>query len=321
MATNAQTMPAKRSRPRHKDTLLGFLCISPWLFGFVALTAGPILASVFFSFTSFGLISAPRWLGLANYRKMLFDDRLFWQALKVTGRYSFSAVPLGLALGLGLALLLNERVKLLGMWRTIFYLPAVLSGVAVAIMWTWVFNPKFGVLNWALRLVGITGPGWLADPDWALNALVIMSLWGVGGGMLIYLGGLQGIPTDLYDAAKVDGAGRWRRFRNVTLPMLSPILFYNLVQGIIGSFQAFTPAYVMTGGGPMYATFLYVYYLYQNAFIYSGASAVGFGGMGYACAMAWVLFLVIMFFTVLVLRSSAAWVYYEGMRVGGGRKW
>jgi multiple sugar transport system permease protein len=316
MAVQAQLMPRKRRA--HKDTLLGFLCISPWITGFLLLTAGPILASVYYSFTRFGLISAPKWIGLANYQKMLFDDRLFWQSLRVTARYSFTAVPLGLLFGLVLALLLNEKVKLLGLFRTIFYLPAVLSGVAVAVMWTWVFNPKFGVLNWLLGLVGIKGPGWLADPSWALNALIIMSLWGVGGGMLIYLGGLQGIPTDLYDAAKVDGAGRWRRFVNVTLPMLSPILFYNLVQGIIGSFQAFTPAYVMTSGGPAYATFFYVYYLYQSAFIYSSA---GFGGMGYASALAWVLFVIILFFTVLVLRTSAAWVYYEGMRIGGGRKW
>ena len=317
MASHAQAMARSARRGKHKDTFLGFFCISPWFIGFVLLTLGPLVASICFGFTRYGLIDTPKWIGLENYVRMFTADRLFWQSLRVTFFYSMSAVPLGLVFGLLLALLLNERVMFLGVFRTLFYLPAVLSGVAVAIMWTWIFNPKFGVLNWLLSLVGIRGPGWLSDPGWALPAFVIMSLWGVGGGMLIYLGGLQGIPTDLYDAAKVDGAGRWHRFANVTLPMLSPILFYNLVQGIIGSFQVFTPAYVMTRGGPAYATFFYVYYLYQNAFSY-GSSA---GGMGYASALAWILFLIIMFFTVLVLRSSAVWVYYEGMRMGGGRRW
>jgi multiple sugar transport system permease protein len=317
MMSQAQVRPPRHRRRKHRDTLLGFLCISPWIVGFTVLTLGPILASIYFSFTKYGLIGEPKWVGFDNYARMFTRDRLFWKSLSVTFYYSFTSVPLGLIFGLTLALLLNERVKFLSLFRTIYYLPAVLSGVAVAVMWAWVFNPKFGVLNWVLSLVGIKGPGWLADPQWAMPAFIIMSLWGVGGGMLIYLGGLQGIPTDMYDAAKVDGAGRWGRFVHVTLPMLSPVLFYNLVQGVIGSFQVFTPAYVMTSGGPAYATFFYVFYLYQNAFSYGH----GAGGMGYASALAWVLFAIIMFFTLLIMRSSGAWVHYEGMRLEGGRRW
>jgi len=302
---------------KHKDPILGYICISPWIIGFIGLTLGPLLASIGFSFAKYGLIGEPKWVGFDNYVRIFTRDRLFYKSLGVTFYYAFGSVPLNLIFGLLLALLLNQRVKALGLFRTIYYMPAVLSGVAVSVMWAWVFNPRFGVLNWLLSLVGIKGPGWLADPHWAMPAFIIMSLWGVGGGMLIYLGGLQGIPTDLYDAAKVDGAGRLRQFIHVTLPMLSPVLFYNLVQGVIGSFQVFTPAYVMTQGGPAYATFFYVYYLYQNAFSYGH----GVGGMGYACALAWILFFIIMFFTLLVLRSSSFWVHYEGMRMGGGRKW
>ena len=293
---------------KHKDTALGFLLVMPWLVGFGLLTAWPILSSLYYSMTRYGLLSQPRWIGFQNYVRLFTGDRLFWRSLAVTFYYTFTAVPLGLVFGLMLALLLNENVKLQGFFRTVFYLPAVLSGVAVAVMWTWVFNPRYGALNWLLSLVGVKGPAWLSSPQWALPAVVIMSLWGVGGGMLIYLGGLQGIPTDLYDASKVDGAGRLQRFANVTLPMLSPVLFYNLVQGIIGSFQVFTPAYVMTSGGPAYATHFYVFYLYQSAFSYQH----GAGGMGYSCALAWILFVIIMFFTLLILKSSPAWVYYEG---------
>lgn len=258
--------------------------------------------------TRYGLLSAPQWIGLDNYTRMFTRDPLFRRSLMVTFYFTFTAVPLGLVFGLFLALLLNENVRMQGFFRTIFYLPAVLSGVAVAVMWTWVFNPRFGALNWLLSLIGIRGPAWLSSPQWALPAIVIMSLWGVGGGMLIYLGGLQGIPTDLYEAAQVDGAGRISRFLHVTLPMLTPVLFYNLVQGIIGSFQVFTPAYIMTSGGPARATHFYVFYLYQSAFSY----AHGTGGMGYSCALSWFLFVIIMFFTLIILKSSPAWVHYEG---------
>lgn len=314
--SNARLAIKRQPRKRkHKDTALGFLLVTPWVLGFCLLTAWPILSSMYYSLTQYGILSAPKWVGLQNYIRLFTKDRLFWRSLVVTFYYTFTAVPMGLVFGLFLALLLNENVRFQGFFRTVFYLPAVLSGVAVAVMWTWVFNPRYGALNWLLSLVGIKGPAWLSSPQWALPAVVIMSLWGVGGGMLIYLGGLQGIPTDLYDAAKVDGAGRLQRFFHVTLPMLTPVLFYNLVQGIIGSFQVFTPAYVMTGGGPVYATHFYVFYIYQSAFSY----AHGAGGMGYSCALAWILFIIIMFFTFFILKSSPAWVYYESGGLGDTR--
>ena len=198
------------------------------------------------------------------------------------------------------------------MWRTIYYLPSVIAGVAVALLWMRIFNPKIGILNPFLARFGIQGPGWLNDPKWAMPALVIMSLWGVGGGMIIYLAGLQGVPTTLYEAAKVDGASLWQRFWHVTLPMVTPVIFYNLVMGMIGAFQFFTVVYVATGGSgsPARATLFYNLYLYQNAFKYFE--------MGYASTMAWILFLIVMALTILVFRSSAVWVYYEGELKGRG---
>lgn len=222
--------------------------------------------------------------------------------------YAVAAIPLGLILGLLLALLLNTKVPGIAFWRTLYYTPSVVSGVAVAILWSYLFNPFWGVINWILNLV--TGipmvqlPKWLADPNWALPALIIMSLWGVGGGMIIYLAGLQGIPTALYEAAEIDGANKIQSFFKITLPLITPVLFYNLVTGIIGTFQYFTNAYVMTQGGPIERTLFYNLYLYRNAFQYHQ--------MGYASALAWVLFLIILVMTVIVFRSSAMWVYYEG---------
>jgi multiple sugar transport system permease protein len=190
------------------------------------------------------------------------------------------------------------------LWRTIYYLPAVVSGVAVAMLWVWVFQADFGLINAALRVVGIKGPAWLADPDWALWALILMSFWAVGSGMVIKLAGLQGIPTEFYEAAAIDGAGAWMKFRKITLPMLSPILFFNVVMGVIGTFQYFTNAYIMTEGGPGRATLFYNLYLYQSAF--------KFFKMGYASALAWILFLLILLLTLLIFKSSPYWVYYEG---------
>jgi len=296
-----------RMTPARREALWAYGLISPWIIGFLIFTVAPMVTSFAMAFMEYNVIQPARWIGGANYRNLTIDP-LFWQSVKVTFTFAGMSLIPSLAAGLVLAMLLNAEIPGLSVWRTLYYLPSIIQGVPVAILWGFVFNKRFGVLNWALALFGIKGPGWLASPQWALPALAIMSLWGVGGGMLIYLGGLQGIPTDLYDASKVDGAGRLQRFANVTLPMLSPVLFYNLVQGIIGSFQVFTPAYVMTGGGPAYATHFYVFYLYQSAFSYQH----GAGGMGYSCALAWILFVIIMFFTLLILKSSPAWVYYEG---------
>ncbi|MEM4217697.1 MAG: sugar ABC transporter permease [Candidatus Methanomethylicaceae archaeon] len=279
----------------------GYLFILPWIIGFVIFTAGPLLGSFSISLTEWNIVGTPKFVGLQNYQKML-EDKFFWQSLKVTMLYLFN-VPLNLVLGLLLALLLNQKVRGLGFFRTVFYLPSVTAGVAVSLLWMWIFNPRFGVINILLKKIGITGPAWLGSETWALPALIIMSVWGVGGGMLVYLGALQSVPTALYEAATLDGAGACRKFLHITVPMITPVLLLNLIMGIIGSFQVFTQAYIMTGGGPNYATLFYVLYLYQQAFRWFN--------MGYASALAWLLFLIILACTYLVFRTSSRWVYYE----------
>ncbi len=282
-----------------------YIAISPWLIGLILFTGGPIIASLLMSFTNWTGLTTLEWTGLTNYKKLFFNDRLFWIALKNTFYYSFGSVTLGVIGGLILAILMNQKVPGIEIFRTIFYLPSITSGVAVAIMWIWIFNPQVGLINYLLSLVGIKGPGWLTSQQWAMPALIIMSLWGVGGNMIILLAGLQGIPEVLYEAARIDGANRWHEFRHVTLPMLSPVLFFVIVISMIGSFQIFTNVYVMTRGGPGTATLVYVYYLYQNAFEYLK--------MGYAAALAWILFLVILLLTWLQFKASTRWVYYESM--------
>lgn len=284
-----------------KRAVEGYLFISPWIMGFAIFTAGALIGSFTISLTEWNIVGTPRFIGLKNYQAML-QDKFFWQSLKVTILYLFN-VPLNLVLGLLLAILLNQKVRGLSIFRTIFYLPSVTAGVAVSLLWMWIFNPRFGVINILLKKVGIIGPAWLGSETWALPALIIMSMWGVGGGMLIYLGALQGIPTALYEAATLDGAGAWRKFLHITIPMITPVLLLNLIMGIISSFQVFTQAYIMTQGGPNYATLFYVLYLYQQAFRWFN--------MGYASALAWLLFLIILVCTYLVLRTSSRWVYYE----------
>jgi multiple sugar transport system permease protein len=274
-------------------------------------TLVPTLVSIAMSFTQWDGItplSQLHWVGADNYRQ-LADDPLFHKALQNTTWYVLWAVPLGTLNALCLALLLNQEVKGQAVFRTLFYLPSVVSGVATSMMWLWLFNPSFGPINFALMKLGMPQdrlPGWLTDPQWAMTAFIFMSLWGVGNAMLIYLAGLQGVPVHLYEAADLDGATAWLRFRHVTLPLLTPTLLFNLVMGIIGSFQTFTQAFVMTNGGPNNATLFYVLYLYQKAFQQFK--------MGYASAMAWILFLIIMTLTLGLLRSSKRWVYYEGER-------
>lgn len=299
-----------RMTPARREALWAYGLISPWIIGFLVFTLVPMITSFGMAFTEYNIIQPARYVGLENYRTLVADP-LFYQSVKVTLTYAALSLLPSLATGLALAMLLNADVPGLSMWRTVYYLPSIISGVPVAILWSFVFNPRFGVLNWALSLVGIKGPGWLNSPRWALPALAIMSLWGVGGGMILYLAGLQGVPTSLYDSAKVDGANAWKRFWKITLPMISPVIFFNLVMGTIGTFQYFTNAYVMTDGGPNYATWFYNLYLYRNAFYYSK--------MGYASALAWVLFVFVLLLTLLIFKSSAAWVYYEGQLRGGRR--
>jgi multiple sugar transport system permease protein len=299
------------TRRQRREALEGVLFASPWLIGFFLFTAGPMIASFLMSFTRWNGITPFReieWVGSENYARLAAHDPSFRKALYNTAFYALFSVPIGMATALGMALLLNQRVKGLAFFRTVFYLPSVVSGVATAMLWAWLFNPSFGGVNWVLRHLGLPEPGWLTDERTAIWVFIFMSVWGVGNAMLIYLAGLQGIPEHLYEAAELDGAGPLVRFRHVTVPMLTPTLFFNLVMAIIGSFQVFTSAFVMTEGGPNEATLFYVLYLYQKAFEQFQ--------MGYASAMAWILFAIVLALTLLVLRSSKAWVYYEGERAG-----
>lgn len=262
-----------------------------------------MVASFIFAFTEWDLVSPATWVGLKNFRELL-SDPLVWQALRVTTLYAFTSIPLTIALGLFLAMLMNTKIRGVRLYRTAFYLPSVLSGVAVALLWRWLFSPEFGLINLFLAQFGIQGPSWLGDENWALPSLVGMSLWSVGAGTIIYLAGLQGIPTDLYEAGEVDGATGWSRFRYITLPMMTPVLFFQLVTGIILALQVFTQSFIMTRGGPNNSTLFMLLYMYRNAFEYLR--------MGFASALAWLLFAYILVLTVLVFRSSAVWVYYEG---------
>lgn len=285
-----------------REAITFYLCISPWLIGFVAFVLGPMLASFYFSLTDWTLLSPPVWAGLDNYARMTTDP-LVLQSLKITGLFTLAYVPLDLMGGLALALLMNQKVRGISIFRTVYYLPSVISGVAYVVLWMWIFHPSAGLFNTLLAYVGIPGPRWLASPDWALPAIVIMSLWGLGRSMVIYLAGLQGVPAHLYEAAALDGASAWQQFWAITLPLLTPTIFFNLVLSIIGTAQTFTQAFVATNGGPLNATLFYVLYLYRQAF--------QMFRMGYASALAWALFVIVMVLTLLVVRSGRSWVYYE----------
>src|SRR5579884_773470 len=287
-----------------REALWFYFLVSPWLVHFLVLSLGPIVASAVLSLTQYDIVNPPLFLGLANYRRMLVDDPLFLQSLKVTTVWVAAGLPLRLVVALALAVLLNQRLPGVGVLRTLYYLPSVISGVAAAVVWMWVLQPQFGLLNYALRTVGVPAPDWLSSPSWALPGLIVMSLWSTGATMVIFLAGLQGIPIELYEAASIDGAGGLRQFVAITVPMITPVILFNLIIGIISSFQVFTQAFIMTNGGPSNATLFYVLYLYRVAFQYSQ--------MGYASAMAWVLFLIVLALSMLVFRSSDRWVHYEG---------
>jgi multiple sugar transport system permease protein len=241
-------------------------------------------------------------VGWANYQKLLSQDPLFWKSLGITFKYALVAVPVGIAAGVGLALLLNLELGGISVYRTIFYLPSIVPIVATSVVFVWILNPQIGLVNGLLKLFGIIGPGWLQDTKWAFWSLVLMSLWAVGGSMIIYLAGLKDIPTALYEAAIIDGAGPWQRTRHITLPMITPVVFFNLIMGVIGAFQYFTQAYVMTEGGPEDSTHFYALYLFNRAWRYLD--------MGYASAMAWILFVIVMFFTIIIFRTHRRWVHY-----------
>jgi ABC-type sugar transport systems, permease components len=280
---------------------LGFL--SPWIFGFLLFTAIPVGLSFYYSLCDYSLLQAPLYIGLQNYRDLMADP-VFWKVLVNTFKYAVMALPAGMVVSLGLALLLNAPIKGQAIYRTIIFLPSLVPTVASAMLWLWLFNAKLGLINTILRWFGIEGPGWLTMPQWAMPALAMMSLWGVGHTVVIYLAGLQDVPKDLYEAAELDGVGPLSRLRNVTLPMISPVIFFNLVMAIIGTLQVFAIPFIMTQGGPARATYFFTMYLYDNAFQYLK--------MGYASAMAWIQLVIILCLTGIAFWSSKRWVHYQG---------
>ncbi|MFA6242170.1 MAG: extracellular solute-binding protein [Candidatus Hydrogenedentales bacterium] len=285
-----------------KEFYAGYLFASPWFIGFAVFGGGPIFFSLVMSFSQYDVFNPPKFVGFANYVNLVTNDPLFYKSLWNTV-YMGLSVPVGMVVGLGIAMLLSREVRGMGVYRTIFYLPAVMPAVAASILWLWIFNPQEGVLNSVLGQFGVPNIKWLQDEAWSKPALIIMIVWGAGGSMIIWLAGLKGIPQHLYEAAELDGAGPLLRFRHVTIPMLSPYILFNLIMGLIGTFQVFTQAYIMTRGGPLDSTLFYVYALFNNAFRYMK--------MGYASAMAWILFAIVLLLTVWQIRLSRRWVHYE----------
>ncbi len=307
--------PQRKQRNRltpaaRREATVFYLTVSPWIIGFLLFTVIPMAISLYLSFTQWNVIKSPIFIGLDNYVYMFTKDPDFYQSLKVTLLFTITSVPLQLIVALVLAVLLNEATYAVGFFRTAFYIPSIVASVASAVLWQWVFNARFGPINGLLRTLGLGTPNWFSDPHYALWALVIMSAWGVGGQMLIFLAGLKGIPRTLYEAAEVDGAERLTRFLRITLPMLSPTIFFNLIMSMIGAFQTFDSAYVISTahsgqiGNPQNSTLFYLLHLYQQGF-----SSLN---MGYASALAWMLFIIILAVTLLINRSSKTWVFYSG---------
>jgi len=287
----------------------GYGMASPWIVGFLVFTLGPMVASIYFSLTEYSVLQPAKFIGLNNFVRMFTNDPRYWISIENTVYYTVLQVPLGIIVALIIAILLNQGLRGETFFRTAYYMPSVVSGVAVSMLWLWLFDPTLGLVNNILEHLGIDGPRWLQDPTWSKPALVIMSVFGIGGTMVIFLAGLQGISESYYEAAMVDGANWWQKTWNITIPMITPTIFFNLVMGFIGSFQVFTQAYVMTNGGPVNSTLFYVLYLYQNAF--------RFFKMGYASAMAWVLFFIVLGLTLIQFRLAGRWVYYEAAAPAG----
>jgi len=288
---------------KRRDLVEGYIFILPVVLGLIFFTFGPMLASLFFSLTDYPILRAPKWVGLGNFINLFTRERWFWQAVKVTVVYAVVQVPLGILGAFILALFLNQRVKGIAFFRTCFYMPTVVPVVASSVLWLWLLNPDYGLVNAILKFLNLPTSRFLAEPESALPSMILMSLWGVGGGMVIYLAGLQGIPESLYEAAKIDGANEIQLFGFITIPMMTPTIFFNLVMGLIGALQVFTQAFVMTAGGPLHSTYFYGLMVYERAF--------KFFQMGMASAMSWLLGIAIMVLTLVVFRSSALWVFYE----------
>ncbi len=290
---------------RRKEAISGWLFAAPWILGFSVFLAYPLLSSIYYSFTDYSVLRKPVFTGLENYSDLMGDE-VFWLTLKNTAVYAALALPIGLLVSVSLALLLNTKVRGMAFYRTIFYLPSLVPLVSLAMLWLWMFNGQRGLVNELLVLVGITGPNWLGDVGWSKPALAIISLWGIGNAIVIYLAGLQDVPDSLYEAADLDGASAWKKTRYVTLPMISPVIQFNLIIGIIGTLQVFAIPYIMLpGGAPARSSYFYTMYLFDNAF--------RFQKMGYACAMGWILFLLIFALTMIALKVSEKRVHYGGV--------
>ncbi len=289
-------------KPSVRRTLIGYIFVGPFILGVLLWVVVPAATAGWLAFQEWDMITPAEFVGFANFRELL-GDKLLLQALKVTAVYTFVSVPLGMVLGFLIALLMNSKVRGIEAFRTIYYIPSIVPAVANSVLWAWILNSEFGLLNAGLRAIGLNKILWLQKPEWALPALILMSLWGVGGSMVIYLAGLQGIPQVYYEAADIDGAGPLLKLWNITIPLMSPVIFFNLIMGIIGSFQAFTAGYLITDGGPQNSTLFYVLYMYRNLFAYRK--------MGYASVLAWVLFFILAAMTALIFRGERNRVYYE----------
>ncbi|NJN81169.1 MAG: sugar ABC transporter permease [Caldilineaceae bacterium] len=295
-----------KSKIEANEAKWGYIFLLPWLIGLIVFWIGPILASAYFSVLEYDVLSPSKFVGLENYIRAFTADKQFWPSLVRTFYFSIIVVPVGLVGSLGLAMLLNRGMKGTNIFRTFFFLPHLTPAVALAVLWIWLFHPSVGPINLALEFIGIDGPGWLTSKQWALPALMIISLWaGIGGNtMLIFLAGLQGVPQELLEAAEIDGASPWAKFRNVTLPMISPTMLFNLILGIIAALKVFTLAFVATNGGPSYSTWFYALHIYNQAFAYYR--------MGYGAALAWIFVIILLALTYLQLTLSKRWVYYAG---------
>jgi multiple sugar transport system permease protein len=291
---------------QRRQAIAGLVFILPWILSLLVFTTYPVLATFYLSLTQYNVVNAPEWIGLQNYQTMLQQDPVFWLALKNSAIYSLVSVPLKLVLAFFLALLLNQSVRGIGVYRTLMYLPALVPPVAASIVFILLFTPNAGPVNLILSGIGLRPPAWLDDPNWSKPVLIILSLWPLGVETLVFLAGLKEIPQDLLDSASLDGAGFWQRLRSVVIPLLTPVILFNLVIGIIYSFQVFTQAVVVGGmeGEPLESTLMFVVLIYRNAFRYFS--------MGYAAALSVVLFLIVLVLTLLVFRSSRWWVHYEG---------
>ncbi|NBD27777.1 carbohydrate ABC transporter permease [Paenibacillus glycinis] len=302
---NAIPKIKSKSSYKRKLTLYGVLFALPWMLGILIFSAYPLVMSIYYSFTSYSILDAGQWVGIGNYKELM-SDNTFRISIYNTLYYTLISVPLNIAVGVALALLLNTKIRGQGIYRTLFFIPSLVPAVATTIIWMWLLNPQFGLVNYWLEKIGISGPPWLGDEHWAKPSLILMSLWGVGQAIVIYLAGLQDIPQDYYDAADVDGASTARKLRHITLPLMTPVIFFNLIMGVIGTMQNFVLPYTLTNGtgAPAGSLMFYVMYLYQNAFLYLK--------MGYASAMAWILFLIVLVLTILIFVSQKRWVHYQG---------